>query len=152
VAWEKFDDSILKKIKQQKEFEEQTAKKLTSLSELTINPLIKSLLHNIVLDTTKHAETYKMLIDLNKSALLGKKAEGFGKQAIATHLKEEALMLKQAEEISKEIKDKNIKQILLNIIEDEQRHHRVLQQLLNIFEKESKDWDAYFYDLMTGFP
>jgi rubrerythrin len=141
-----------KKIKQQKEFEERTAKKLTALSESAQNPLIKALLRSIVLDTTKHAETYKMLMDLNSSALLGKENMGLGKEEIASHLKEEALMLKTAKEISEGVSDKNIKQILLNILQDEQKHHRALQQLLSMFEKESKEWDAYIYDLITGFP
>jgi rubrerythrin len=152
LSWKKFDENTLTKIKQQKEFEEQTAKKLTSLSESAQNPLIKALLHSIVLDTTKHAETYKMLIDLNSSALLGKENESLGKEEIATHVKEEARMLKQAIEISEEVKDKNIKQVVLNIVEDERKHHKALQQLISMFEKEAKEWDAYFYDLMTGFP
>jgi rubrerythrin len=152
LSWEKFDENTLNKIKRQKEFEEQTAKKLTSLSESAQNPLIKALLHSIVLDTTKHAETYKMLIDLNSGALLGKESKGLGKEEVAAHLKEEALMLKQAQEISEAVKDKNIKQVILNILEDEEKHHRVLKQLLSMFEKESEGWDAYLYDLITGFP
>jgi rubrerythrin len=152
LSWEKFDENTLNKIKQQKEFEEQTAKKLTTLSESAQNPLIKAVLHSIVLDTTKHAETYKMLIDLDSRALLGKESMGLGKEEVAAHLKEEALMLKQAQEISEAVKDKNIKQVVLNILEDEQKHHRVLKQLLSMLEKESKEWDAYIYDLISGFP
>ncbi|HMK93857.1 MAG TPA: ferritin-like domain-containing protein [Candidatus Limnocylindrales bacterium] len=152
MSWEKFDEKTLNMIKQQKEFEEQTAKKLTSLSESAENPLIKALLHSIVLDTTKHAEAYKMLIDLNSSALVGNESEALGKEEIATHLKNEALMLKQAKEISQVIEDKNIKQVVLNILEDEQKHHRILRQILTMLEKESKEWDAYLYDLITGFP
>jgi bacterioferritin (cytochrome b1) len=83
---------------------------------------------------------------------LGNENKGLGKEEVAAHLKEEALMLKQAQEISEAVKDKNIKQVILNILEDEQKHHRVLKQLLSIFEKESEEWDAYFYDLITGFP
>jgi len=152
LSWEKFDEDTLNKIKKQREFEEKTAKKLTVLSEAAQNQLIKALLHSIVLDTTKHAETYKMLLDLNEKAVMGKESKGLGKAEIATHLREEALMLKQAKEISKAVKDENIKQVVENIIEDEKKHHRVLQQLLGMFEKESKEWDAYLYDLITGFP
>ena len=152
MSWEKFDEDTLNKIKKQREFEEKTAKKLTALSEAAQNQLIKALLHSIVLDTTKHAETYKMLLDLNEKAVMGKESKGLGKAEIATHLREEALMLKQAKEISKAVKDENIKQVVENIIEDEKKHHRVLQQLLGMFEKESKEWDAYLYDLITGFP
>jgi len=152
LSWEKFDENTLNEIKQQKKFEEQTAKKLTTLSETAQNPLVKAVLHSIVLDTTKHAEAYQMLIDLNSGALVGKESMGLGKEEIAAHLKEEAFMLKRAREISESVKDKNIKEVVLNILEDEQKHHRVLKELQSMLEKESKEWDAYIYDLITGFP
>jgi rubrerythrin len=152
LSWEKFDEDTLNKIKKQQEFEEKTAKKLTALSEAAQNQLIKALLHSIALDTTKHAETYRMLLDLNEKAIMGKESKGLGKAEIATHLREEALMLKQAKEISKAVKDENIKQVVENILEDEKKHHKVLLQLQGMFEKESKEWDAYLYDLITGFP
>jgi len=101
LSWEKFDEETANKIKRQQEFEEKTAKKLAALSETAQNPLIKALLHSIVLDTTKHAETYKMLLDLNTNAIMGKESKGLGKAEIASHLREETLMLKQAKEISK---------------------------------------------------
>jgi rubrerythrin len=152
LSWRKIDENTLNKIEKQKQFEEQTAKKLTDLYESARNPLIKTLIHSIVLDTTKHAETYQMLIDLNSSALIGKESENLGKKAIANHLKEEAFMLKQTKEIRNAVKDKSIKQVILNILEDEKKHHRVLTEILNMLEKESKEWDTYLYNLMTGFP
>ena len=93
-----------------------------------------------------------MLIDLNSSVLIGKESENLGKKAIANHLKEEAFMLKQTEEIRNAVKDKSIKQVILNILEDEKKHHRVLTEILNTLEKESKEWDTHLYNLMTGFP
>ena len=61
-------------------------------------------------------------------------------------------MLKQTEEISKVVKNERVKQVLLNILDDERKHHRVLTQLIEMLEKESSEWDAYLYDLITGFP
>jgi len=46
-------------------------------------------------------------------------------------------MLKQTEEISNTVKDKNIKQVILNILEDEKKHHHVLTEILSMLEKES---------------
>jgi len=152
LSWERLDENTLSKIKKQKDFEEQTAKKLTPLYESAQNPLIKTLIHSIILDTTKHAETYQLLISLDSTGLMGNESKDLGKKEIATHLKEEALMLKQAKEISEAVKDKNIKQVVLNILEDERKHHRVLTELLHMLEKESEEWDAYLYDLITGFP
>jgi rubrerythrin len=50
------------------------------------------------------------------------------------------------------VKDKKIKQLILGILEDEKKHHRVLKDLLGILKKESTEWDAYLYDLIEGFP
>ncbi len=38
------------------------------------------------------------------------------------------------------VKDKKIKQLWLNIVEDETRHHRILKELMEIIEKESTEW------------
>lgn len=152
MSWRKIDENTLDKIKKQERFEKQTAKKLTHLYESARNPLIKALIHSIVLDTTKHAEAYQMLINLNSSALMGKESEDLGNKEIADHLKKEAFMLRQTEEISNTVKDKSIKQVILNILEDEKKHHRVLTEIFNMLQKESREWDAHLYDLMTGFP
>jgi rubrerythrin len=152
MSWGKLDEKTEKEIKQQKEFEEKTAKSLTPIYEQAQNPLIKTLIHSLILDTMKHAEIYQMLLDLNTTALVGKESEELGEKEIAKHLKEEAFMLKQTAEISKTIKDKHIKEILTNIMEDEEKHHRILIQLQKMLKAESKEWDAYIYDLITGFP
>ena len=152
MSWEKLDENSLKKMKKQKEFEEQTAKSLTPVYEAAKNPLVKTLIHGLILDTTKHAETYQMLIDLNTQGLVGEESKALGQKEVAKHLKEEAFMLKQTQEISEVVKDKNLKQVILNILEDEKKHHKILTELLEMLEKESKEWDAYIYDLITGFP
>jgi hypothetical protein len=152
LSWEILDESTLNRIKQQKDFEDKTAKKLTPLYESAKNPVMKLFLHSIILDTMRHSDTYQMLIDLNASAVMGKESQDLGQTELAVHIKEEAKMLKQAKEISEIVKDKKIKQIVLNILEDEKKHHRVLTRLLEILKTEATEWDAYLYDLITGFP
>ena len=152
LSWEILDEDALNKIKKQKDFEDQTAQKLTPLYESAQNPIIKLYLHSIILDTMRHSDTYQMLIDLNSTAVMGKESKDIGEKELKSHVAEEAIMLKQTKDISEVVKDKKIKQIILNILEDEKKHHRVLSDLLEIFKKESAEWDAYLYDLICGFP
>jgi hypothetical protein len=152
LSWEILDQTALSKIKSQKDFEDQTAKKLTPLYETAQNPVIKLFIHSIILDTMRHSDTYQMLIDLNSSAQMGKESKDIGQNELTIHIKEEAKMLKQAKDISEVVKDKKIKQLILNILDDEKKHHRVLTELLEILNKEATEWDAYLYDLITGFP
>ena len=152
MSWEVLDENTLSKIKQQKDFEDQTAKQLTPLYESAQNPVIKLFIHSLILDTMRHSDTYQMLIDLNSNAQIGKENKEIGEAELANHIKEEAKMLKQTKDISDAVKDKRIKQLLLGILEDEKKHHRVLKDLLEILKKESDEWDVYLYDLITGFP
>jgi hypothetical protein len=152
LSWEILDEDALSKIKKQKDFEDQTVKKLTPLYESAQNPVIKLFIHNIILDTMRHSDTYQMLIDLNSTAVMGKESQEIGEKELASHIKEEAKMLKQAKDISAVVKDKKIRQLILNILEDEKKHHRMLTDLLGILKKEAVEWDAYLYDLIEGFP
>lgn len=152
LSWEKLSGDLLSKIKRQKDFEDQTAKKLTPLYESAKNPIIKLFIHSIILDTMKHSDIYQLLIDLDSNALIGKESQEIGEKELTGHITEEARMLKQAKDISEAVVDKKIKQLVLNILEDEKKHHRVLKEVLEILNKESKEWDEYFYDLITGFP
>lgn len=152
MSWKILEEDALNKIKKQKDFEDQTAKKLTPMYESAKNPIIKLFIHSLILDTMKHSDTYQMLLDLNSSAQMGDESKNIGQKELAMHIKEEAQMLKQAKDISDVVKDKKIKQLVLNILEDEKKHHRILKEVLEILNKESKEWDAYLYDLITGFP
>lgn len=152
LSWKILDEDALSKIKTQKEFEDLTAKKLTPLYESAKNPVIKLFIHSLILDTMRHSDTYQMLIDLNSSAQIGQESKDIGQKELAIHIKEEAQMLKQTKDISEVVKDKKIKQLILNILEEEKKHHRVLKELLEILNKESTEWAAYLYDLITGFP
>ena len=108
--------------------------------------------HSIILDTMRHSDTYQLLIDLNSSAQMGKESQNLGEEELTGHIKEEAIMLKQMTDISEVVEDKKIKHLILGILEDEQKHHRVLKELLEVVKKESVQWDAYLYDLITDFP
>jgi rubrerythrin len=152
LSWEILDEDAFNKIKKQKDFEDQTAKKLTPLYESAQNPVIKLFLHCIILDTMRHSDTYQMLIDLNSTAVMGKESQEIGEKELASHISEEAKMLKQAKDISKVVKDKKVKHLILNILEDEQKHHRLLTDLLGILKKEAVEWDAYLYDLYRRLP
>ena len=150
MSWEKIDDKTLDMLKEQKAFEDETVKRLSPMYNSTRNPLVRFLVHRIILDTMKHSDTYQTLIDLNTRALIGEIERKTMTKELTTHIKEENKMLKQAEKISGFIEDKNLKQILDQIVEDERQHHGILQKLFEMLEKEAEDWNRYLYDMFTG--
>jgi len=148
--WEKVDDETLGLLKEQKDFEDKTVKKLTPLYDSLKNPLVKLFIHRIILDTMEHSDLYQTLIDLNKRALVGDIDRKIMNETLTTHIKEENKMLNKAIEISMSMKDRNFRKILERIVEDERRHHQILQELFKIIEQEGKEWNVYLYDMFTG--
>jgi ribonucleotide reductase beta subunit family protein with ferritin-like domain len=144
------DDKNLEMLKEQKAFEDETVKRLTPLYSSVKNPFVRLFIHRIILDTMKHSDTYQTLIDLNKRVVIGDIDRKTMTEELSTHITEENRMLKQAGKISRTIEDKNFKQILEQIVEDERQHHRILQQLFEILKKEGEDWNRYLYDMFTG--
>ena len=150
MSWKKVDEETLEILKRQKAFEDETVKRLTPLYNSTRNPLIRFLVHRIILDTMKHSDTYQTLIDLNTRALVGETERKAMTEELATHIEKENRMLKQAENVSESVEDRNFKQILEQIVEDERQHHKTLRQLFEILKKEAEDWNRYLYDMFTG--
>jgi hypothetical protein len=149
-AWQKVDEETLEMLREQKAFEDETVKRLTPLCNSLKNPLIRLFIHRIILDTMEHSDLYETLIDLNTRAVVGDIDKKIMTEELTTHVKEENKMLNNAIEISKSMKDENFKKILERIVEDERRHHQILQELLKVIEKEGKDWNRYLYDMFTG--
>jgi hypothetical protein len=150
LSWEKLDYQTLEMLKEQKSLEDETAKRLAPLHSSLKNPFVRLFIHRIILDTKRHSDTYQTLIDLNQRAVVGEVDRKTMIEELTTHIKEENRMLKQAEEISGSLKDKNFKQILVQIVEDEKQHHKTLQKLFEILKKEGEDWNRYLYDMFTG--
>jgi len=144
------DDETLEVLKQQKAFEDETAEKLSPLYNSATNPFVRLFIHRIILDTMKHSDIYQTLIELNQRVVLGEIDRKKMTEELTTHIKNESKMLEKAREISKTVKDNKFRKILEHIIEDEIQHHRVLQDLFEIFKKEGEDWNRYLYDMFTG--
>ena len=48
--------------------------------------------------------------------------------------------------------NKKFKKIIERILEDEERHHKVLREILKILQEEGEDWNRYFYEIIQDFP
>jgi rubrerythrin len=151
-VWGNIDEETIRSLEKQKDFEEDTSKRLNNLLELLTNPTVKLYLHTVIMDTKKHADLYKIIIGLNKEALIGKVNREKMLKELETHIETEKAMIKKATEIRDSIEDDNIKKIINNILRDEIRHHKMLQEISNTIIKEGEDWNRFFYDAMKDYP
>jgi rubrerythrin len=148
--WKKLDDETLNMLKEQKAFEDETVEKLTPLYNSVQNPLVKHFLHRIILDTKKHSDTYQLLIDLNRRAVVGEVDRKEMSGELTHHIGNESRMMDNAAKIVHRIQDKSTKKILEEILNDERQHHKILQDLYEILKKEGEEWNRYLYDMFVG--
>ncbi|MEM4736773.1 MAG: hypothetical protein QXD41_02780 [Nitrososphaeria archaeon] len=98
------------------------------------NPAVKGTLKGISLDSLKHADMYASAIELLTKApkALSQKQLDRQKELVDKHIRTEAFLIKRISEQIANIKDKKIKLLLNAILEDEKRHHSLLQKVLEI--------------------
>lgn len=98
------------------------------------NPAVKGTLKGISLDSLKHAQMYASAINLLTKALkaLTQKQLDTQKALVEKHIKIEAVLIERITEQIPNIKDEKVRLLLNAILEDEKRHHALLQRVLEI--------------------
>lgn len=98
------------------------------------NPAVKGTLKGISLDSLKHAQMYASAINLLTKApkALTQKQLDTQKSLVEKHIKIEAVLIERITEQIPNIKDEKVRLLLNAILEDEKRHHTLLQRVLEI--------------------
>ncbi len=125
-------------IKEQIKLEKEIAKKFDILEQRVDSVAARLLIREMQLDTRKHAEIleaalkvtgepksfwdYTVHIDADKRAV---------KKELEEHIKAEKKMMRQIEEEVKRTDDEVLKLLLNHFAEDEKKHHKNLEIILN---------------------
>jgi len=125
-------------IKKQIGLEKETADKLRELEQRVDSAAARLLIREMQLDTKKHAEIlsealrimdtpksfwdFTIYIDADKRVV---------KKQLEEHIKIEKKMMQQIEEEAEKSDDEALKLILKHFAEDEKKHHRYLETILN---------------------
>ena len=128
------DEELMGMLKEQRAFEQNTAASLTASVNRTRNSIVRLFLNRLVLDSLKHADLLQALIDLNTGAIVSDIDKHRMKKELNKHVVNEKEMLSRAQAIADKVEDERTKGLLRQIVEDEQRHHRILNELLRIIE------------------
>jgi rubrerythrin len=98
------------------------------------NPAVKGTLKGISLDSLKHAQMYASAINLLTKApkALTQKQLDSQKALVEKHIQIEAVLIERISEQVPNIRDEKVKLLLNAILEDEKRHHSLLQRVLEI--------------------
>lgn len=125
-------------IESQIKLEKEIAEKLRTLEERVDSAAARLMIHEMQLDTKKHAEIlgealkvvggaksfwdYTIHIDADKRAV---------RKELEEHVKAEEEMMHQLEEEAKKTDDEALRLLLKHFAEDEKRHHGYLNLILN---------------------
>ena len=110
------------------------------------NPAVNGVLNGISLDSLKHAQMYSSAITLLTSVPQALTEGNLDKQKelVKKHIELEVEVIQKLHKIIPLVQNEKVKLLLNAILEDEKRHHALLQKVLNILVKgetiTDKDW------------
>jgi rubrerythrin len=114
------------------------------------NPAVKGVLNGISLDSLKHAQMYSSAITLLTSVPQALTEGNLDKQKklVKKHIQLEVDVIQKLDEIIPLVQNEKVKLLLNAILEDEKRHHDLLQKVLNILVKGETITDKDWWDVM----
>jgi len=114
------------------------------------NPAVKGVLKGISLDSVKHAEMYKAAIELLSSVPPALTQQEFDEltKFVKKHIAEEEKAILSMEEVINHVEDEKVKLLLEAIFSDEQRHHKLLNEIINILVKRETITEDDWWDVL----
>ena len=143
-------NKLIDMFREQMMLEDATVEALTPLAEETKNSIFKMFLKRLILDSMKHSDILKALIELNTDVEISEVDKKTMKEALNKHIASEEKMLYRIQEIMNEVRDEKTLQMIREIVNDEKRHHDILNELLKMIEGiesiRKEDWWGLIYD------
>ncbi len=147
-------EKLLEFIRKQAEVEEEIVESLNKSLDRIDNPAVRNVLKGISYDSLKHADMYRSIDKLLTEPLPPLSHESLLEQRelVEKHIKYEEKLIEEIERVLPEIDDEKVKLVLKAILEDEKRHHELLEKVLEvIIRAESIDpqelWNLIWRDV-----
>jgi len=126
---------------------------VTSINKALVkirNPAVKGVLKGISLDSVKHGEMYKAAIELLSTVPPALSQQEFDEllKFVKKHITEEEKAIVSMEEVMNQIEDEKVKLLLEAIFSDEQRHHKLLNDVMEILVKRETISEEDWWDIL----
>lgn len=147
-------DEVIRKIGGMVKMEKTYASSLSTSVEGLSNLVVKEILKSVAQDSLKHAGLYMSILSLVKNESPAIVEEDYNKLGtiIKKHIEVEKEMMMKVKELIETEYDSRVKHLLIEIHEDEVRHHALMGRLLEavikhetIFEKDV--WEMIWKDV-----
>ncbi len=147
-------DKLLKFMKNQISLENKIVKSIKDSADKIDNEAVSTALLGISLDSKKHAMMYRSAISLmtTSSAALNQEQLDLQKKVVNDHIKMEEAVIKELEKMLPTVENEKVELLLKAILQDEVRHHKLLNTLYEILIRgeavtEGDWWDAVWGDV-----
>ncbi|MCK5670804.1 hypothetical protein KAI10_05440 [Candidatus Bathyarchaeota archaeon] len=147
-------DKLVKFLENQITLENKIVKSITESAEKIDNEAVSTALQGISLDSKKHAMMYKSAISLmtTTSAALNDEQLELQKKVVDDHIKMEEAVIKELDKMIPSVENDKVEILLKAILQDEKRHHKLLNTLYEILIRgeavtEGDWWDAVWGDV-----
>jgi rubrerythrin len=147
-------DKLVKFLEKQITLENIIVKSITESAEKIDNEAVSTALQGISLDSKKHAMMYKSAISLmtTTSAALNDEQLELQKKVVDDHIKMEEAVIKELDKMLPSVENEKVEILLKAILQDEKRHHKLLNTLYEILIRgeavtEGDWWDATWGDV-----
>ncbi|MEM4245998.1 MAG: hypothetical protein QW390_01740 [Candidatus Bathyarchaeia archaeon] len=141
-------DELTELLERQRQLEVRIANSLEETLNKTRNRVVRILIRSIMMDSLKHADILEALKEISKGYSLSEADRYELGRGIEKHISEEKEMLDKISKLAEKADDPHVKNMLLHIKGEEDRHHDLLNQLSTILGKaevvSEEDWWDYF--------
>ena len=147
-------DKLLKFLNNQIALENKIVKSIKDSVDKIDNEAVSTALLGISLDSKKHAMMYRSAVSLmtTSSAALNQEQLDLQKKVVNDHIRMEEAVIKDLEKMLPTVENEKVELLLRAILQDEVRHHKLLNTLFEILVRgeavtEGDWWDAVWGDV-----
>jgi bacterioferritin (cytochrome b1) len=141
------DATVREKLSLMHSFERRQADSLKPTIETVKNSLIQVVLNKIMLDSMKHAHMLQAIMDLDAGQVVWHIDKQAMLKTFNRHLKNEGKMLESIHGLLDKVEDEKMKPMFQEILADEERHHQMLNRLIDIVESidvGEEEWEDFY--------
>lgn len=143
------EEELISFFREQVKLEEKIVESLSRTLETIKNPVAKGVLKGISLDSLKHAEIYKAAIEISSVPQALTEEEFYRlKEDVERHIKNEERVIGRLQKAIKETRNEKVVFLLESIVKDEERHHALLSEIMDIVVRGETITEADWWDFL----
>jgi len=143
------EEELIRFFQEQVKLEEEIVESLSRTLETITNPIAKGVLKGISFDSLKHAEIYKAAIEVASVPQALTEEEFYHlKQDVKKHIENEEGVIRRLKKVIEETRNEKVKFLLESIATDEERHHALLSEIVNIVVRGETITEADWWDFL----